>query len=103
MGIVIFRDEKISWGSKKAHHLYVYDWFDTNQYYKYEMSYLNGFEFSSGVLKTQFTEVRWWMQDNLNGEILVVYDDHSSSGHGVTIYLYFQYETDMIAFKLRWV
>ena len=103
MGTVIYRDEKISWSSREAHHELAYYWFDLDHYHKYDMSWLgNQSDFQRGPQPKQFTEVRWWMQDNLEGEILVVNDDRTSSAGGITVYLYFQHEADMMAFKLRW-
>ncbi len=104
MGTVVFFDEKNEWGSRhKAVYSYAGDWFNRDQYHKYDMSWIRvESQFQRGLQPGQFTEVRWWMQDNLEGEVMVVYDDRTSSGGGVNVYLYFQHETDMVAFKLRW-
>lgn len=100
MGTVVFLDEKINWGiNQKVHEKLARSWFDLEQYYKYHMSCLGGEDFSFGPQKEQFTEIRWWMQDNLEGEIVVKYDDNIST----KVYLYFQHEADLMAFKLRWM
>ncbi len=96
MGTVVFLDEKINWGiNQKFHEKLARSWFDLEQYYKYHMSYLGKF----GPQKEQFVEIRWWMQDNLEGEIVVKYGDDIST----KVYLYFQHEEDLVAFKLRWL
>lgn len=99
MGQIIFYDEKFEWGSRKALHTFAGDWMNLKQYHKYEMAWLAGKDHSTGPERSQFTTIRWWMQDNLNGEIIVKY---GSGTYGTTVYLYFQHEDDMVAFKLRW-
>ena len=84
---------------RDALHLYT----SREQYHEYDMSWIRVEErFQRGPQPKQFVEIRWWMQDNLDGEVLVKYDDRSSSGLGLNVYLYFQHETDLMAFKIRW-
>ena len=102
MGTVVFIDEKYNDVSSTISY-YTDCWFDLDQYHKYEMGYISKEErFQRGPQAKQFNEVRLWIQDNLEGEVIVKRHDQTSSGFGVSFYLYFQHESDMIAFKLRW-
>lgn len=104
MGTVVFYDEKIEWGSTSSHHFYAGFWHNLDKYHKYYFSHTtSSIDFQRGPQPKDFTEVRWWIQDNLEGEVLVVYEDKTPSGGGITVYMYFQHEEDMVAFKLRWL
>jgi len=96
MGHVIFYDEKFEWGSKRPHHQYASYWFDLDGYEKIQLVYHFGVEDLSPIKAEQLSEIRRWMQDNLDGEVIIRHNRES-------IGLYFQYTEDAAAFKLRWL
>ena len=103
MGTVVFYDKETEYNNQDIEKIYSKYWFNLDEYYEYVMSFISNREdFQRGPQRYQFNEVRFWMQDNLEGEILVRYNFQSGDQTNGTIYLYFQHETDMMAFKLRW-
>lgn len=100
MGYVIFYDEKFKWGSHEPHHQYASYWFNLDDYVELDVSYYSSFGDPQKVAKEQLSEVRRWMQNNLDGEVIV---KHHKGSSGTRIILYFENETDATAFKLRWL
>jgi len=99
MGHVIFYDEKFEWGSSKAHHQYASYWFNLDDYVKLDLAYYSTYG-DSKVGKEQLSEVRKWMQNNLDGEVVV---KQNKGQLGTEIILYFENVEDAAAFKLRWL
>ena len=102
MGHVIFYDEKFEWGSNKAHHQYASYWFSLDDYIRLELAYYGNYGDPQKVEKDQLSKIRRWMQNNLDGEVIVKHHN-GSGGLGTEISLYFENETDAAAFKLRWL
>lgn len=100
MGHVIFYEEKFDWGSKKPHHQYASYWFNLDDYVELRIANYCSYRDDAKILPEQLSEIRRWMQDNLDGEVIV---QHYNSGPGIEIILYFQYKEDAVAFKLRWL
>lgn len=75
-------------------------WFSTEGYTKVDFFY-SGYGGECKINKTQFREVRHWLETNLEGEVIIKYDDRRSSG-SILASAYFQNENDAIAFKLAW-
>lgn len=100
MGHVIFYDEKFEWGSNEAHHRYASYWFNLNDYVELDLAYYSGYGDQQKVEKDQLSEVRKWMQNNLDGEVIVC---HLKGQLGTGITLYFENVEDAAAFKLRWL
>ncbi len=98
MGQVIFYDEKFEWGSNEAHHQYASYWFNLNDYVELNLAYYSSYSDQQKVGEEQLSEVRKWMQNNLDGEVIV---KHHKGNSGTRIILYFENETDATAFKLR--
>lgn len=98
MGHVIFYDEKFKWGSDEAHHQYAFYWFSLDDYVKLNLGYYNSDQ--QKVELNQLSEVRRWMQNNLDGEVIIC---QNKGQLGTDIVLYFENEEDTIAFKLRWM
>jgi len=100
MGHVIFYDEKFEWGSDKPHHKYASYWFNLDDYVELELAYYSNYGDPQKVGAKQLSEIRRWMQTNLDDEVIVKHHKRSS---GTDISLYFENETDAAAFKLRWL
>ncbi len=100
MGHVIFYDEKFEWGSNKAHHVYATYWFNLDDYVELFLADYGRHSDQQKVGKEQLSEVRKWMQNNLDGEIIV---KQNKGQLGTDIVLYFENVEDDIAFKLRWL
>ena len=102
MGHVIFYDEKFEWGSNAPHHHYASYWFNLEDYEELDLAYYSSYGDEQEIKTEQLSEVRRWMQDNLDGEV-IVRQHKSGGGIGTRIVLHFQYTTDAAAFKLRWL
>ena len=100
MGHVIFYDEKFEWGSPKPHHQYASYWFNLDDYVEIDIAYYSSYGDPQKIGTDRLSEIRRWMQNNLDGEIIV---RHNKGSLGTSIVLYFENETDAAAFKLRWL
>lgn len=100
MGHVIFYDEKFEWGSNEAHHQYASYWFNLDDYVELHLAYYSSYGDQQKVEKDQLSEVRKWMQNNLEGEVVV---KQNKGQLGTNIVLYFENVEDAAAFKLRWL
>lgn len=100
MGHVIFYDEKIKWGSHEPHHQYASYWFDLDNYVELDIAYYCSHSDPQKIGTDRLSEIRRWMQTNLDGEVIV---KHHKRSLGTGITLYFENETDAAAFKLRWL
>jgi hypothetical protein len=78
-------------------------WYSTEGYTELQI-YFSGYggESEKYLLRDQFRDARLWMEDNLEGEIIIKYRDRTSSG-SLSASAYFQHETDAMAFKLKWL
>lgn len=100
MGHVIFYDEKFEWGSHEPHHQYASYWFNLDDYVELDLAYYSSHSDPQKIEAYQLSEVRRWMQTNLDGEVIVI---HHKRNSGTEIVLYFENKTDAAAFKLRWL
>ena len=100
MGQVIFYDEKFEFGSNEAHHQYASYWFNLDDYVELDLAYYSSYSDQQKVEKNQLSEVRKWIQNNLDGEVIV---KHHKGSSGTRIVLYFENVGDAAAFKMRWM
>ncbi len=80
-------------------------WFNSAEYFMLSFHHEFG-QFASpkeydylGV--DEWPEVRKWIRDECEGDVIV--KDHCNAFHRKWVDLYFEYELDRFAFKLRWL
>jgi len=100
VGHVIFYDEKLEWGSNEAHHVYATYWFNLDDYVELLLADYGRYSDQQKVEKEQLSEVRKWIQNNLDGEVIV---KQNKGQLGTNIVLYFENVGDAAAFKMRWL
>ncbi|NJO60977.1 MAG: hypothetical protein HC836_22785 [Richelia sp. RM2_1_2] len=76
-------------------------WFQIENYTKLQFYYC-GFNGEGKIKRTDFHKIRLWLESNIEGEVIMKYNDSRNSGH-LTIDAYFQIEGDAVAFKLVWL
>ena len=81
-------------------------WFNLSEFFKITFHYAwgqysNPADWGGFLSSTEFPNLRKWIRDECAGDVIA--QSGSNSYGRKWIDLYFEYETDLMAFKLKWL